>query len=363
MTLRLPASLLLSGPLLLAGPLLCAPARAAGDVLLVIAVDDRDGRLLAAPRLVIGAQGAGAARELALADDGSRVGDVPGDGIWMGAQALAAEGSAQVELRDGEVAYPGLALVLPAGERVYYAYKLRPDGSLAPDPGARAVDRVGDPVGGAGDPLVVAAAPVTSASARTDLGDDQVLVRVAVDDRAVRRLRAPGLRVSQDGVEPVSLRDDGGVEGDVAGDGTWMAEVVVRRTQYLTLAVEDGGAALADVTVFLPSSGQAAIGLRTTEGAPGVELSAEAVATSATASPTGTSSTGDSGAGDRLAYVLWTLIGLFSVAFAWVRAVAWRAWRDEVRPVLQRLERHLDAVEEAGRREQDPGPPGRGETQ
>jgi hypothetical protein len=51
-----------------------------------------------------------------------------------------------------------------------------------------------------------------------------------------------------------------------------------------------------------------------------------------------------SGGGDRFVHVLWVAIALFAMGFAYVRAVVATRWDDEVRPLLGRLERHLDAV-------------------
>ncbi|MCK6507655.1 hypothetical protein L6R53_30530 [Myxococcota bacterium] len=342
--------------LLALGLLLLPAGRAraqAGTSLLVVAIDDRDGRGLAAPSLRLEPPGS-APVDVAMLDDGSLVGDVPGDAIWMAAHAVPTGASVGLVLREGGSASPRVELAVGSGERSFFAFKRVADGGLSPDPAARPVEGVGAPMAREGDPLVVQAAPVAATGdADAGLGVDQVRVRVVLDDRAATRLAAPRLRVDQAGVEPVALTDDGTLEGDVAGDGIWRAEVVVRRTQYLALSVLEGQGDLAKLTVFLPSTGQAEIALRTTEGEPAVELTAEPQATGGATAPGGASASGDALAGaDRLGAVLWTLIALFAVAFAWVRGVAWRAWRDEVRPALGRLERHLDRVEA----EADPRP-------
>lgn len=346
-----PRTLLAQGLLLLgAGP---ASAQA-GSSLLVVAVDDRDARALTAPALRLELPGA-APVDLPMLDDGSLVGDVPGDGIWMAAQAAPGGAAVGVVLREGAWASPRVELAVGTAARTFFAFKRGPDGGLIPDAGARPVAAVGDPAHRAGDPLVVQAAPVAATgSADEALGADQVRVRVILDDRAADRVQAPRLQVEQAGVEEVALSDDGSVAGDVAGDRVWRGEVVVQRTQYLALSVREGSGDLAKLTVFLPSSGQAEIHLRTVEGEPAVELTAEAQATAEASAP-GSSGSSQAGA-DRLGAVLWTLIALFAVAFAWVRGVAWRAWRDEVRPVLRRLDRHLDACEDPARRA-DPPPP------
>ena len=332
---------------LAAGP---AGAQDHGGLLLVVAVDDRGNGALVAPALQVDLEGM---PRRTMLDDGSLVGDVPGDRIWMAAESIPRSPTVRLALLDGEVQLTTVEVVLPEGERAFFAYKLTPDRTLAPDPGARAIQGVGDPVGGASGPLIVQAAPV--ATEDSTLEADQVRVRVVLDDRAAERVTAPRVVISQDGIEPLVLTDDGTVAGDTVADAIWMGDVVVRRTQYLTFSVQEKEAPLADLTVFLPSTGQAAVSLRTTEGDPAVELSAEPVATGGTQGPEAAPASGGGGGSsvdvDRLSYVLWTGVAMFAIAFAYVRAVVWRAWREEVRPVVQKLDRHLDAR----RQDQEPG--------
>ncbi|NOY28235.1 MAG: hypothetical protein GXP62_20420 [Oligoflexia bacterium] len=191
----------------------------------------------------------------------------------------------------------------------------------------------------------VAAAPAVSGPGASDpQGADQVQVELTLDDRAADRVQAPRIVVVQDGSKTVALSDDGTVPGDTAADGIWMGAMVVRRTQYLSFTVQDGDTPLAELTAFLPSTGQASVHLRTLDGDPGVELVAEAEATTSTQSPPSSSASSGSGGvnDDRLAYVLWTAVALFAIAFAYLRSVMWRAWRDELRPVIQKLDRYLD---------------------
>lgn len=335
-----------------------AQGSSASTPLLVVALDDRDTPTLIAPALHLELPNAEPV-DLTMLDDGSLVGDVPGDGIWMASHAVPGPATIGMVLRDGERSWPRIELAAGVDARTFLAFKHRADGSLVPDPGARPVAGVGDPRLKEGDPLVVQAAPVqTTGADAAALDPDQVRVRVSLDDRAASRTKAPRLAVDQPGVDTVSLADDGTAEGDTAKDGIWLGELVVRRTQYLALSVLEGDRVLAKLTVFLPSTGQAEIHLRTTEGDPAVELAAEPQATGESAAPGGPGGAPAAGGGaqqgvDRLGAVLWTLIALFSIAFAWVRGVAWRTWRDEVRPLLVRLERHLDGVEAAGRAETD----------
>ena len=49
---------------------------------------------------------------------------------------------------------------------------------------------------------------------------------------------------------------------------------------------------------------------------------------------------------DRLAHVLWIVLTLFAIAFAYVRTVVSQHWSSEVKPLLTRLRDFLDAHQE-----------------
>jgi len=317
----------------------------APTALLVLALDDRAALGLHAPAVDLDLPGVDARP---MIDDGSRVGDQPGDGIWMFTAAVPAARSLSLRVRDDGRDVAALDLAIPAGDRAFFAYKLLADGSLVPDPAARPVERVGDTILAQGDDVATAAA-VEGASTDRVLGDDEVLVRIALDDRAVQRVHDPTVAVPEQGKGPVHLSDDGSVSGDTPADRIYLAELVVQRTQYLSFVVTDGDEALGELTVFLPSTGQAAVSMRSTEGDPGVELAVEPTATGANEGPATASGGGATAAdGDRLAHVVWVGVALFAIAFAWLRTVLWRAWTDELRPVLRKLDAWLDAQQGQG---------------
>lgn len=326
-----------------------ARAQESEAVKLVVAIDDRGAQLLQDPAIELDLPGFEKQR---MIDNGTLVGDEAGDRIWMFVTPVEGRNSVSLRLYNGEEVLHAMDVAVPKGERAFYAYKMRPDGSLVVDPGARPVEGVGDTVGEGGT-LVIQAAPVEGEADR-ELGADEVLVRVVLDDRAEERVSAPRVAVSQEGVETVSLTDDGTVAGDTVADGIYMGEVVVQRTQYLTFSVLDGDDQLAELTVFLPSTGQAAISLRTNDGDPPVELAAEPAATGGTDGPGGGPSGGGGGGAvtaDRVSHVLWAGVALFAIAFAWLRTVLWRLWTEEIRPVLKKHERWLDAQQSGGKEE------------
>jgi hypothetical protein len=157
-----------------------------------------------------------------------------------------------------------------------------------------------------------------------------------VDDRAIGRLVKPTLFLDQDGAQPVPITDDGAIEEDTAGDGIYAAILLAKREEYLTIKLEDGGEAVGSLTVFLPSTREAVIRLRTADGTPGIELSAEPLPLAGTDSPQGEGG-GPLGGGGRLAHVVWVAIVLFAIAFGYLRLVLWRIWREELEPLLRQL--------------------------
>lgn len=108
--------------------------------------------------------------------------------------------------------------------------------------------------------------------------DPRVRLRVAVNDAAQGRLRAPRLIItSEEGVEPVDFRDDGAQSGDVASDRIYVATVDVARTETVGLAVEDGGARVGALSVSLPSDAtEKDVALKTSAGDPALVLDAAA---------------------------------------------------------------------------------------
>lgn len=177
-------------------------------------------------------------------------------------------------------------------------------------------------------------------------GADTMRLAVEVDDRAVRRLQHPVLRVSAEGAAPVPLVDDGSIPEDTPNDEIWVAVQLVRRTQKLELRVEDGGTTLGPLAAFLPSSDTAGLRVRTTEESPGLSLTSEASATSGGAASGSVAAAAGGGEDDaRIARVLWVAIVLFAVAFGYTRNVLFRRYTDEVKPVLGRLDAWLSSQE------------------
>ena len=98
----------------------------------------------------------------------------------------------------------------------------------------------------------------------------EVELRLAVDDRAARRLQAPRVQVGAG--EALPLVDDGTSAGDIAGDRIYFMGRSVPRTDPLRLALYDGDALVGEVQAVLPLSGPADLSLKTEAGPPGVRV-------------------------------------------------------------------------------------------
>ena len=100
------------------------------------------------------------------------------------------------------------------------------------------------------------------------------------------------------------------------------------------------------MTVFLPSSSEAKIRLRTVDAKNGLNLLTEAQALSEVDSPDLGESTQQGGSSEkRLVHILWVSIVLFSLFFAYVRSVIYRTWKEDIHPILNRLEKMLEEKE------------------
>jgi hypothetical protein len=236
-------------------------------------------------------------------------------------------------------------VVLPAEPTFEVALHISP-GGLALDPVSPEVDvepvptpeatAVEDAPGE--DNLIIEAAPGHGQGGEeAGLGDDIRLI-LLVDDRALRRLTAPTLFLGEEGARPVPVTDDGAIEQDTPGDGIYAVELETQRAEYLTLRLEDAGEDVGSLAVFLPSTREAIIRLRTIEGSPGIELSVEPLPLAGTDGP---GAGGPAGA-SRLARVLWVAIVLFAIAFGYLRLVLWRIWKEELEPLLVQLRTILD---------------------
>jgi hypothetical protein len=172
---------------------------------------------------------------------------------------------------------------------------------------------------------------------------DKISVQLLVDDRVLQRLRSPIIRLAEEGREEIELRDDGEEQDGEALDQVYTASFVVERAEYLQLAVEDKGKPFGEMTVFLPSSSEAKIRLRTIDAKNGLKLLTEAQALSEVDAPSMGTSAQEGGEGEKkLIHILWVSIVLFALFFAYVRSVVFQTWRSDIQPLLQRLEKMLE---------------------
>ena len=133
-----------------------------------------------------------------------------------------------------------------------------------------------------------------------------------------------------------NFRDDG-TNGDTEGeDHLWIASTVLERDEFVQLKVIDEEQEQGQLTVFLPSTSEAVVWLRSTEN--GIKLVTEPTQGSTSSTSTTVEVSGGTAVtNDRLAHVLWIVLTLFAIAFAYVRTVVSQHWSSEVKPLLTRL--------------------------
>ena len=86
-----------------------------------------------------------------------------------------------------------------------------------------------------------------------------VALRLVVDDRAERSWTSPRVTAGLSGGQSVALRDDGTLEGDLADDGVWFADLLAPRAPVVRLSFADGAVASGEVQVYLPSTDGASV--------------------------------------------------------------------------------------------------------
>jgi len=291
-----------------------------------ITVDDQSVSRLSAPVLeVVGQEGS-----WPFVDDGSQESDLPGDRIWTLQVEIARAEELVIRISEQGQLLDQFTHHLPNAPGASYAYQTR-----AGDPPLVELQLLEhNPVPQAEPDR---SPPPGDASATPEIGDSIDIVLI-VDDRSLGRLVEPVLLVDQVDIPKMAIRDDGSVPGDVAGDGIWMAQLSVRRSEFLIMNLIDGGAQVGQIKAFLPSSDEAEIRVMTTSDGSGLELISEATSSGGVGGPEGSVPV----SGGRLAHVLWVLIALFAVLFTYLRQVVYRTWSGEVKPLLDRA----GAVEE-----------------
>jgi hypothetical protein len=211
-------------------------------VLLMLSIDDGASRSLAEPILaVVDREGV---EPVAASDAGLLLGDVFDDGIWRADVSVVRTDEVTLRLLDGEVALGEVTVPIPARPRVAYTLRV-----LEGEPGLAAV-------------LEQELPSVLSPDDEVEGLTETSLLRVSIQDSTDRPLQTPVLSIEgQEGVEPVAASDEGLLQDDEAGDGTWRADVTVLRTPTVTLALEDGEVPLGKATFSLPAAREVAVSL------------------------------------------------------------------------------------------------------
>ena len=312
-----------------------AYAQSEPDLLTVrVAIDDRVAGILDAPVLEVEQDGVAPAP---FSDDGKVEGDRVDDSIQLASVQLAQTEKLTFRVRDQGTVLGSFDVSLPSSGTADFALK-----TVDGDP-PLVFDFAAPPIAkSAGGPGLVLGAEGADESESESAGD-QIALRIFVDDRAVARLQDPRIAVAEEGATPAVLYDDGSLEGDTVLDRIYVGELTVARAEYVALVVEDLGLPIGRVKVFLPSTTKAEVNLVTLDGGAGLELKSEPTATGGTDGPSAASSAMNPGR-DRFVHVLWVAIAMFAMGLAYVRAVVSARWEQDVRPLLERLRRHLDSV-------------------
>ncbi len=267
-----------------------------------------------------------------LTDDGSVNGDQAGDGVYMGVLSLPARESLGFQVSDSGRVLGNLQASLPSAQGVLISLRYNQFG----------LSGMGDDESSETGTMVVQATPKGERVAST-AESDKIALTVHLDDRLLQRLQVPSVSFVAQEEAGVNFRDDGSNGDEEAEDHVWMASTVLEREEFVQLKVIDAESEQGQLTVFLPSTSEAVVWLRSTET--GIKLVTEPTQSS-TSGGTATvegSAGGTAVSSDRLAHVLWVVLTLFAIVFAYVRTVVQQRWSDEVQPVLKQMRQFLDA--------------------
>ena len=269
-------------------------------------------------------------RGILLLDDGSIEGDTPEDQVWFGVLDIAPTEFLEGSIFDGNQVLGRLKIALPStlASRVILTYNSL--GFVAELDAQEVLETTSK------TSLMVSATPKGE---ETSSADNTILLTVYLDDRLLKKLEKPLLLVNQGEVKPVFFQDDGSNGDESVGDHLLVAKTLIARSEYAQVIISDRGQEQGQLRVFLPSTAESVVWLRTSDN--GVKLLSEPTSTTANSSPTEMSATGQASA-DRLAHVLWVGIALFGIAFAYVRRVVFEKWREEIKPVLVKLEEFVE---------------------
>lgn len=285
-----------------------------------------------------------------LTDDGTVEGDVAGDGIFIGMISLPSRENLGFQVSDGGRVLGNLEALLPSAQGVLIALRYNEFG----------LSGVSYDENGETGTMVVQATPKGEQIASTS-ESDKIALTVHLDDRLLQRLKIPAVSFVTQESAGTNFRDDG-TNGDTeAEDHLWIASTVLERDEFVQLKVIDEEQEQGQLTVFLPSTSEAVVWLRSTEN--GIKLITEPTqGSTSTTTTTVEVSGGTAVTNDRLAHVLWTVLTLFAIAFAYVRTVVSQRWATEVQPVLTQMREFLNAqqtqtdITEA--KQEDTGPEG-----
>ena len=124
-----------------------------------------------------------------------------------------------------------------------------------------------------GPALALQAPALTGQATGEAMPQERVSVELVIQDVA-KRLAAPTITLEEATEEPIALRDDGSMKGDVANDATWYALTSIPRAGELRFFVNEGGqgARHGPYSAPLGTGSATRIVLRTASGDPALVL-------------------------------------------------------------------------------------------
>jgi hypothetical protein len=277
----------------------------------------------------------GSKDSLTMLDNGEIEGDTPEDNIYYGRVVIAPTESLMLMVLDGEKSLGLVKVSVPSVtiseiELSYTQYGLSIKGE----------ENSKDNKDSSGNSQLILQAAPEGTEVSSESSDDKIALKIYLDDRTLKRLGTPTLQLNQKGFSPVEFRDNGEDGDEDSGDHLFISKTVIERDEFVQIMIVDGEEKVGQLTIFLPSTSEAVVRVRTSEN--GIKMMTEPQSGAktddgASSSPASSSNT--------LVHVLWVAIALFALAFAYIRNVVYRYWTDEFKPVLDRLNNFLDQQE------------------
>lgn len=222
----------------------------AEDLLIRVAVDDRQAHRLESPVIQIGEE------QILLRDDGRQTADLPNDHIFVGLAVIQRSTSVSLTLLDQEVVVGSIEVSVPELSEVTFQLKTT-DKGIVLDLNAPLMPSNENTFQTKASDIILLQAKVVEKDNIPD-GRSSLFIELNASDMS---LSEPVFR-QKDSEQSTLLSDDGSLEGDKARDQIWFGAIELSPSEFAEGRFMDGSQLLGRVKIALPSASASKVTLR-----------------------------------------------------------------------------------------------------